>query len=280
MCTRSCSSSTCSHIWKCYKRGSSCCWKMWCEQHLCSCSSFLIWRGWGAAFWFLPAQDLPTGRGWKWWKAPCNRAETQEGANSSETGILGNTLPKELGFRWRPCSIWGGAGWGACPIKSKPETLQFHWKLLPAVLFFKRIFGKKREKNISQLSNASKVHLQQTLHSCVFILGIFWAGLAPRCAQWQSPSNSRYPTSSWAVPDQHKCSQHVSKRPVLDSVRAGTWFWVSSCKIYPGSEAEREERRAGKQAGFSTFQNSPLVFQRTQRLLWPAPAFVSLIYGI
>lgn len=170
MCTRSCSSSTRSHIWKCYKRGSSCCWKMWCEQHLCSGSSFLVWRGWGV--------------------------ETQEAANSSATGVLGNTLPKELGFRWRPCSIWGEAGWGSCPIKPKPETLQFNWKLLPGVLLFKRLFGKKREENTSQLSNASKVNFQQTLHLCVFILGIFWAGLAPRCAQWQSPWNSRYSTSS------------------------------------------------------------------------------------
>lgn len=137
------------------------------------------------------------------WKVLCNTVETQEAA----AGILGNTLPEELEFRWRPSSVWGGAGWGSCPKKSKPETLQFNWKLLPGVLFSKRILGKNREEKILQLSNASKVHFQPTLHLCVFILfilGIFLARLAPRCAQWQSPQNRRYPTSSWAVPDQHK----------------------------------------------------------------------------
>lgn len=44
-CSRSCSSSTQSHIFKCYKKGSSSCWKMWCEQHLCLGSSFLTQRG-------------------------------------------------------------------------------------------------------------------------------------------------------------------------------------------------------------------------------------------
>lgn len=89
-------------------------------------------------FWLFAAQDVPTERGWKCWKVLCYGVETQAAA----TGILGNTLPKELELRWRPCSIWGGAGWGSCPIKSKPETLQFNWELLPGVLSFKRIFGK------------------------------------------------------------------------------------------------------------------------------------------
>lgn len=166
---------------------------------------------------------------------------------------------------------------GSCPIKSKPETLQFNWKLLPGVLFFKRILGKKREEKISQLSNASKVLFQWTLHLCVFILfilGIFLAGLAPRCAQWQSPQHRRYPTSSWAVPDQHKYSQHGSKTSCSrvsnsrDTILGSLLVKFAQGMRQGGREEGQENRLA-----FPLPRNSPLVFHRTQRLLWPNSCF-------
>lgn len=73
--------------------------------------------------------------------------------------------------------------------------------------------------------------------------------------------------SRQAVPDQREPSQCGSKCPALKSVTAGPQFQVASHETQRGKEAGREGRGAGRQAGFSTSQNSMLFVQRTQQLL-------------
>lgn len=66
-----------------------------------------------------------------------------------------------------------------------------------------------REENISQLSNASKVHFQQTLHLCVFILGIFFQ-------DWPHAVLSDNPHSTNIIPHPPGLSQSSTNAPSMD----------------------------------------------------------------
>ena len=82
------------------------------------------------------------------------------------------------------------------------------------------------------------------------------------------------PTEQTVIPRPRGLSQTSASVPSadpnvlqLESVTAGPQFQVTSHKTQRGKEAGREGRGAGGQAGFSTSQNSMLVFQRMQQLL-------------